>query len=138
MVESEALRTLEQTNKRLESELGMLREALKQSQDAKFSSNIDHFTKIQDLFNKTQIENKELRSTNKKLESKLEAQQRLVTHLQGKITTVMEEKEDIIVHLKSDIVLLRSRIDDNDQNFNARVQAENNLFQKDFQQKFSS
>jgi hypothetical protein len=48
-----------------------------------------------------------LKTTNKKLESKIEAKERLVTHLEAKVTQVMIDKEEIIVKLKSDIVMLK-------------------------------
>ena len=72
--------------------------------------NVDHFVRIQELFNKVQIENKQLHGTNKKLESKLDAKERLVKHLEEKVTKDMIEKENIIVKLKSDIVLLKSTL----------------------------
>ena len=40
----------------------------------------------------------------------------------------MVEKEEIIVKLKSDIVLLKADIDDNKRNFDAKVSQENARF----------
>lgn len=56
--ESEKMKTLESTNKRLESELTLLREALKKQQETYFKENIEHFGRIQELYNKVQTENK--------------------------------------------------------------------------------
>ena len=75
-----------------------------------FKDNVEHFVRIQELYNKVQIENKQLHGTNKKLESKLDAKERLVKHLEEKVTKDMIEKENIIVKLKSDIVLLKSNL----------------------------
>lgn len=55
-----------------------------------------------------QSENKALRSTNIKLESQLESKEKLVSLLEHKVTQIMIEKEDVIVKLKADIVLLKS------------------------------
>ena len=44
--ESEKLKTLESANKRLESELALLRQALKRQQETYFSENIEHFGRI--------------------------------------------------------------------------------------------
>jgi hypothetical protein len=40
-----------------------------------FKDNVEHFVRIQELYNKVQIENKQLHGTNKKLESKLDAKE---------------------------------------------------------------
>jgi DNA-binding protein H-NS len=101
---------LEGTNKRLEGELATMRDTLKAVQDLQFKDNVEHFVRIQELFNKVQIENKQLHSTNKKLESKLDAKERLVKHLEDKVTKDLIDKEDVIVKLKSDIVLLKGTV----------------------------
>jgi hypothetical protein len=72
------------------------------------------------------------------LESKLDAKERLVRHLEEKVTKDMIEKENIIVKLKSDIVLLKSNVQQNDLNFSERLQEENEKFQKEFSLSFSS
>lgn len=72
------------------------------------------------------------------MESKLDAKERLVRHLEDKVTKDMIEKENIIVKLKSDIVLLKSNLQQNDLNFSERLQEENSKFQKDFSLSFSS
>jgi hypothetical protein len=51
-----------------------------------------------------------------------------VTHLEAKVTQVMIDKEEIIVQLKSDIVLLKDQIANNDRNFETRLEAENKKF----------
>jgi hypothetical protein len=84
------------------------------------------------LFNKVQIENKQLRTNASKMESKLEAKERLITHLETKVTTVMIEKEDIIVKLKSDIVLIRGSLNDHDRNFQIKLANESERFKKEF------
>ena len=66
-----------------------MKETLLKLQESQFKDNVDHFVRIQELFNKVQIENKQLKTTNKKLESKIEAKERLVTHLEAKVTQVM-------------------------------------------------
>ncbi len=58
-----------------------------------------------------------MHSTNKKLESKLDAKERLVKHLEDKVTKDLIEKEDIIVKLKSDIVLLKGTLSQHEVGF---------------------
>ena len=58
---------LQSVNKKLEEELQQLREV------AADKDNSEHFSKIQELFNKIQIENKNLRIYNQKCERKLES-----------------------------------------------------------------
>lgn len=115
-----------------------MRDNLKKVQDLQYKDNVEHFVRIQELFNKVQIENKQLHATNKKLESKLDAKERLVKHLEEKVTKDIIEKEDIIVKLKSDIVLLKANIQQNDATFQDRLLQENQKFQKDFSLTFSS
>jgi len=79
-----------------------------------------------------------LHGTNKKLESKLDAKERLVKHLEEKVTKDIIEKEDVIVNLKSDIVLLKASIQQNEATFQDRLLEENQKFQKDFSLTFSS
>lgn len=79
-----------------------------------------------------------MRTTNKKVEAKLEAKERLIAHLEGKVTQVMVEKEEIIVTLKSDIVLLKASINENEKKFETKIAIENAKFQKEFQSSFSS
>ena len=79
-----------------------------------------------------------MRTTNKKVEAKLEAKERLIGHLEGKVTQVMVEKEEIIVTLKSDIVLLKASINENEKKFETKIAIENAKFQKEFQSNFSS
>lgn len=49
----------------------------------------------------------------------------------------MVEKEEIIVKLKSEIVLLKADIEDSRRNFETKVTSENARFQKEFQMNFS-
>jgi len=66
-LEGPKLRDLQMQNQRLEEEVESLREALAKEDHS------NHFRKIQGLFNKIQIENKNLRIYNQKCESKLES-----------------------------------------------------------------
>lgn len=50
----------------------------------------------------------------------------------------MVEKEEIIVTLKSDIVLLKASINENEKKFETKIAIENAKFQKEFQSSFSS
>lgn len=63
------IKELQAQAKRLGEELAQAREALAQKESA------EHSHRIQDLFNKLQIENKNLRIYNQKCESKLESKQ---------------------------------------------------------------
>ena len=69
-----------------------------------------------------------MRTTNKKVEAKLEAKERLIGHLEGKVTQVMVEKEEIIVTLKSEIVLLKASINENEKKFETKIAIENAKF----------
>lgn len=55
-----------------------------------------------------------MRINNTKIESKLESKDKLVNHLEKKVTSVMLEKEEIIIRLKSEIVILKNKIELND------------------------
>ena len=68
------------------------------------------------------IENKNLRSYNQKCESKLESKQSLVNHLEDKVTSVMVEKEEIIIKLKSEIVLLKNKLELNEEKFQNKLE----------------
>ena len=110
-IEHPKIRDLQNSNKRLEEELQQMREAFAQK------DNSEHFRKIQELFNKIQIENKNLRIYNQKCESKLESKQNLINHLEGKVTSVMVEKEEVIIKLKSEIVLLKNKLELDEEKF---------------------
>jgi hypothetical protein len=56
--------------------------------------------------NKVQIENESYLKKTDALNFKLEGKDRLVRHLENKVTEVMVEKEESSVKLKSEIVLL--------------------------------
>jgi hypothetical protein len=62
---NELVNDLQTVNKKLEEELEQMKETFS------LRDNSDHFNKIQELFNKLQIENKNLRIYNQKCESKL-------------------------------------------------------------------
>lgn len=120
--QSEHVKHLEVANRKLETELILMKDALQKQQEVQFKDNVDHFVRIQELFNKVQIENKQLHAKNKKLETLMSSHTYLVSHLEQKVTSVTLEKEEIIVKLKSDIVLLRSQIEESERNFVQRVQ----------------
>jgi len=65
-------------NQRLSSELSRI----KGIKDEEFGDGIDHFQKIQEMFNRLQVENKELRQHNSKLDSSLESKEKVVVHLE--------------------------------------------------------
>jgi glutamine synthetase type III len=67
IIDNPKIRDLQNLNKKLEEELQEMRESFNQK------DNSEHFKKIQELFNKIQIENKNLRIYNQKCESKLES-----------------------------------------------------------------
>ena len=115
-LENPKFKDLQATNKRLEEELQQMKEAFAQK------DNSEHFRKIQELFNKLQIENKNLRIYNQKCESKLESKQNLVNHLESKVTSVMVEKEDIIIKLKSEIVFLTHKLELNEDKFQEKLE----------------
>jgi hypothetical protein len=56
--------------------------------------------------NAVQIKNKNLSDDNAKLAEKLLGKERLIAHLEGKVTSIMVDNEDVTVKLKSEIVLL--------------------------------
>ena len=80
--EGDKVRGLEQVNRRLETELQLMKQVLEKQQESQFNNNLDHFSKIQELFNKVQVENKGLKVNNKKIESQLESKERLIKHLE--------------------------------------------------------
>ena len=52
MVNDDKVKGLEVVNKKLEYELNVMKKALLEEQELKFKDNVDHFVKIQELFNK--------------------------------------------------------------------------------------
>ena len=71
--------------------------------------------RLQDLLNAIQIDNKNLLEENNAFKSRLESKDRLVAHLENKVTNIMLENEDTMLKLKSEIVLLKNSIDTSDQ-----------------------
>lgn len=47
----------------------------------------------------------------------MESKQNLINHLEGKVTSVMVEKEEIIIKLKSEIVLLKNKLELDEEKF---------------------
>ena len=99
--------------------------------------NSDHFKKIQELFNKLQIENKNLRIYNQKCESKLESKQNLINHLESKVTSVMVEKEEIIIKLKSEIVLLTNKLELNEEKFQEKLEMQQRKLEYEFKSQYN-
>lgn len=62
--------------------------------------------------NKVQIENEGYLKKTNALNFKLEGKDRLIRHLENKVTQVMVEKEESSVTLKSEIVLLQNKLDE--------------------------
>lgn len=124
------IKDLQSINKRLEEELQQVREA------AAEKDNSDHFRKIQELFNKIQIENKNLRIYNQKCESKLESKQNLVSHLEDKVTAVMVDKEEIVIKLKSEIVLLKNKLELNEEKFKSKLEMQKKRLEHEFKTRY--
>ena len=51
---------------------------------------------------------------NNALKTRIEAKERLVAHLENKVTHIMIENEETILKLKTEVVLLKNSIDTND------------------------
>ena len=60
-----------------------------------------------------QIDNKNFVEENRALKLRLESKDRLVAHLENKVTHIMLENEETLLKLKSEIVLLKNQIDTN-------------------------
>ena len=56
--------------------------------------------RLQDLLNAIQIDNKNLLEENNAFKSRLESKDRLVAHLENKVTNIMLENEDTMLKLK--------------------------------------
>jgi hypothetical protein len=52
----------------------------------------------------------------------LESKQNLIEHLESKVTAVMVEKEDIIIKLKAEIVLLKNKLQINQEKFSQKME----------------
>jgi len=65
------------------------------------------------MLNQSQIDNKNLNEESSALKTRLEAKDRLVAHLENKVTHIMVENEEIIFKMKSEIVLMKNSIDSN-------------------------
>ena len=66
------------------------------------------------MLNQSQIDNKNLTEENNALKTRIEAKERLVAHLENKVTHIMIENEEAILKLKTEVVLLKNSIDIND------------------------
>ena len=66
------------------------------------------------MFNKIQIENKNLRIYNQKCESKLDSRQTLIDHLEDKLSSEMGKYKEKIVALEADIKVLTEQKRQND------------------------
>ena len=82
------------------------------------------------------MENKNLRLLGQKVESKLESKEKLIEHLEGKLTSIILEKEDIIVKLKSEIVLFKSQLDVNETKFDNKLSQEKQKQEKLLQRQY--
>jgi len=129
-LDNQQVRELQSLNKKLEEELALMREALAQKDSS------EHFHKIQELFNKIQIENKNLRIYNQKCESKLESKQNLVNHLEDKVTQVMVDKEEAVIKLKSEIVLLKNKLELNEEKFQNKLEMQKKKLEFEFKQRY--
>lgn len=65
------------------------------------------------MLNQCQIDNKNLTEENNALKTRIESKDRLVAHLENKVTQIMIENEETILKLKSEIVLMKNSIDTN-------------------------
>lgn len=45
----------------------------------------------------------------------------MINHLESKVTSVMVEKEEIIIKLKSEIVLLKNKLELNEEKFQEKL-----------------
>lgn len=124
------IKDLQALTKHLEEELAQAREALAQKESA------EHSHRIQDLFNKLQIENKNLRIYNQKCESKLQSKQQLVNHLEEKVTQVLVGKEEAVVQLKSEIVLLKNQLELNEEKFRQRLEMQQQKLEYSLKQEY--
>ena len=118
---------------RLEQELNTMRDLFSSSTHQQKDTNADHFVRIQELFNKIQLENKGLRQLNQKVESKLESKERLIDHLEDKVTKIMLDKEEIIIKLKSEIVLSKNQIEASESTFEQRLAVDKQKLERNLQ-----
>ena len=64
--------------------------------------------RLQDLLNQVQIDNKNLLEENSALKTRLESKDRLIAHLENKVTHIMIENENASLKLKSEVILLKN------------------------------
>ena len=124
--EGSILRDLQLQNQRLEEEVEGLRDALTKQDHS------NHFRKIQGLFNKIQIENKNLRIYNQKCESKLESRQTLINHLEDKLSSEIGNYKEKIVALEAEIKVLTSKNRQNEEKTQQQLQAQKRKLLADF------
>lgn len=98
--------------------------------------NVDHFVRIQELFNRVQLDNKNLRQLSQKVESKLESKERLIDHLEDKVNKVMLDKEEIVIKLKSEIVLFKNQIEASESNFEQRLAVDKQKLERNLQKQY--
>ena len=94
----------------LQQQVDAFRSTRTQVLDAAPAGNLQ---RLQDLLNQVQIDNKNFVEENRALKLRLESKDRLVAHLENKVTHIMLENEETLLKLKSEIVLLKNQIDTN-------------------------
>jgi chromosome segregation ATPase len=80
-----------------------------------------NFSKVQKQLNQVQIDNRNLSGENNVLKQRLQNKDRLVAHLENKVTQIMLENEEVILKLQSEIVLLKNQVNSNEEQMVKRV-----------------
>lgn len=63
------------------------------------------------MLNQVQITNKSLLKENQTMRTQLESKERLVSHLENKVTQIMLENEETVIKLKSEIITFKNQIE---------------------------
>ena len=82
-----------------------------QRREEEFEGNCGNFEGVQSMLNQVQITNKSLIKENQTMRSQLESKERLVSHLENKVTQIMLENEETVIKLKSEIITFKNQIE---------------------------
>jgi hypothetical protein len=79
--------------------------------------------RLQDNILKVNIQNEKMVTQIEQLKTKLNGKDRLVRHLETKVTQIMVEKEDSVVKMKSETMLLQNKLDESEMQITRKLNA---------------
>jgi hypothetical protein len=87
------------------------------------SASLKSVERLQDNILKVNIQNEKMVTQIEQLKTKLNGKDRLVRHLETKVTQIMVEKEDSVVKMKSETMLLQNKLDESEMQITRKLNA---------------